>query len=171
MAYPFIGEIRMFGGNFAPVGWLFCDGQVLPIAENEALFQLIGTTYGGDGQQTFALPDLRGRVPLHQGQGPGLTSRTLGEAEGAETVTLSLQQMPAHAHPLAATGAATISTPQNMRYGARADHVTYLDTMPTAAFAAGAHVPAGGSQPHNNVMPSLCVNFIIALSGIFPSQS
>lgn len=170
MSDPFVGEIRMFGGNFAPLNWMFCEGQTLPIAEYETLFQLIGTTYGGDGQQTFALPDLRGRLPVHQGQGPGLSNRVLAETVGTETVILTAPQMPAHAHPLAATGAATISTPLNMRYGATGANATYLDTMPTSAFAAGAHLSAGGSQPHGNLMPALCVHFIISLFGIFPSR-
>jgi microcystin-dependent protein len=171
MSEPFIGEIRMFGGNFAPNGWALCEGQLLAISENEALFALIGTTYGGDGQQTFALPDLRGRVPIHQGQGLGLSNRTIGERLGAETVTLTANQLPAHAHPIAATGVATLSSPNGTRYGNTGPHGTYVNTATNAQFSAQASASAGGSQPHENMMPFQCVNFIIALFGIFPSQS
>lgn len=171
MSEPFIGEIRMFGGNFAPQGWALCHGQVVAISENDTLFTLIGTTYGGDGQSTFRLPDLRGRLPMHQGAGPSLTPRVVGESFGAESVTLTSAQMPAHAHPLAATGAATLSSPQGTRYGDTGANATYLDTTPTGTFAPAAHVAAGGGQPHDNLMPSLCVNFIIALFGIYPPRS
>jgi microcystin-dependent protein len=171
MSEPFIGEIRMFGGTFAPNGWALCNGQLVAISEYDALFSLIGTTYGGDGQSTFALPDLRGRLPMHLGTGPGLSPRVIGEAFGAESVTLTAAQMPAHAHPLAAAGAATLSSPQGARYGNTGANVTYLDTAPTRAFASAAHVAAGGSQPHDNLMPSLCVNFIISLFGIYPQPS
>jgi microcystin-dependent protein len=167
MSYPFIGEIRMFGGNFAPQGWMFCDGSLLPIAENEALFTLIGTTYGGDGQSTFALPDLRGRVPVHQG-----TSFTLGQSGGEETVTLTASQIPTHTHQGRGTGdggAATdptngvwASTPQ-LPYHAVAD--------PQVAMAPDAVGTAGGSQPHDNMLPFLGMNFIISLFGIFPTQA
>jgi microcystin-dependent protein len=171
MSNPYVGEIRMFGGNFPPAGWMFCDGSLLSIAENETLFNLIGTTYGGDGQSTFALPDLRGRVPIHQGQGAGLSPHVLGESLGAETVTLTQAQLPAHAHPIAATGTATLSSPAGSRYGTTGTNATYIDTAPNAQFAPEATVSAGGGQPHENMMPFLCVSFIISLFGIFPSQS
>ncbi len=167
----FIGEIRMFGGNFAPNGWALCHGQLMAISENDALFNLIGTTYGGDGQTTFALPDLRGRVPIHQGQGPGLSRRVMGESLGSESVTLTPAQLPAHAHPIAATGTATLSSPNGTRYGDTGANGTYVDTATNAQFAAQASASAGGSQPHDNMMPFQCVNFIIALEGIFPPQS
>ena len=168
---PFIGEIRMFAGNYAPNGWAFCDGAIQSIAQNTALFSLLGTTFGGNGQTTFALPDLRGRVPLHFGQGPGLSNRSLGELAGTETVTLINQQLPVHRHPTGSTGAATLSSPDGKRYGNTGAAATYVDTAPNGAFAAEASVSAGGNQPHNNLMPYACVNFIIALFGIFPSRS
>ena len=170
MSDPFIGEIRMFGGNFAPLGWALCHGQLVTISDNDALFSLIGTTYGGDGRTTFGLPDLRGRLPMHQGTGPGLSPRSIGQSFGEERVTLTAAQMPAHAHPLAATGAATLSSPRGTRYGDTGANATYLDTAPTSTFASAAHVSAGGSLPHDNLMPSLCVNFIIALFGIYPTR-
>jgi microcystin-dependent protein len=167
MANPFVGEIRMFGGNFAPAGWAFCDGQLLPISENETLFQLIGTTYGGDGQETFALPDLRGRIPIHQGSG-----FILAETGGAEEVTLTVQQIPAHSH--AALGAAVTADQTSANNALPANSVTitpYLNTAPDAAFNPGAIAPVGGSQPHVNFQPYLCVNFIISLFGVFPQQT
>jgi microcystin-dependent protein len=176
MSEPFIGEIRMFAGNFAPRGWSLCQGQLLSIAQNTALFSILGTTYGGNGQTTFALPDLRGRAPMNPGQGPGLSPRTLGEQGGTETVTLLANQMPAHNHMLAASGAqgdqfspeghvpavlvdANTQQPAN-QYGASPN-----TTMNPASISV-----AGGSQPHQNMSPFLCVNFIIALEGIFPSR-
>ena len=171
MSQPYVGEIRMFGGTFAPNGWLFCEGQVLPISENEVLFQLIGTTYGGDGQETFALPNLSGRVPIHQGQGTAGITRTLGETAGTESVTLTVAQLPAHAHPMAATGTATLSSPQGTRYGNTGTNGTYIDQAPNNTLAPEATVSVGGNQPHDNMMPFLCVNFIISLFGIFPSQT
>ena len=164
MAQPFVGELRMFAGNFAPAGWLMCEGQLLPISENETLFQLIGTTYGGDGQSTFALPDLRGRIPLHQGNG-----FILAETGGVEEVTLTVQQMPAHNH--AALGAAVTGDQTSANGALPANSVTitpYLNTPPDAAFNAQAIAPAGGSQPHTNFQPYLCFNYIISLFGIFP---
>jgi microcystin-dependent protein len=171
MADPFIGEIRMFGGNFAPRGWATCDGQLLSIALNNALFALLGTTYGGDGQSTFALPDLRGRVPIHQGQGPGLTPRVIGEQAGSENVTLLTSQMPAHRHPTAATGAATLGNPGGNLAGTSSTTAFYVDTPPTLAMSPDTQASKGGSQPHPNLMPYQCVNFIIALEGIFPSRN
>lgn len=167
MAQPYVGEIRMFAGNFAPAGWMFCEGQLLPISETEALFQLIGTTYGGDGQSTFALPDLRGRIPIHQGNG-----FTMGETGGAEEVTLTVSQIPAHTHPVQAqSGPGDTNKPENAvwaksNYYQFSDQVGMLKGMNSALVS-----PSGGSQPHSNMMPYLCVDFIISLFGIFPSQT
>lgn len=173
MAQPYVGEIRMFAGNFNPAGWMFCEGQLLPISENETLFQLIGTTYGGDGQSTFALPDLRGRLPIHQGQGTGLPSnRTLAETGGVESVTLTVQTIPAHTHPLLASGdVAGVPNPgQNVI--ARSGQVNaFLNASPSVAMSPQFVGSTGGSQPHNNFQPYLCVNFIISLFGIFPSPT
>jgi microcystin-dependent protein len=170
MAQPYVGEIRMFGGNFAPAGWMFCSGALLPIAENETLFQLIGTTYGGDGQSTFGLPDLRGRLPMHMGSGPGLSGRILAETGGVEEVTLGVQQLPGHSHPmLASSDIAVLSTPQGNMTGQAAAKL-YRAGTPTAQLQAQALAFAGGSQPHTNMQPYLCINFIISLFGIFPSQ-
>jgi microcystin-dependent protein len=167
MAQPYVGEIRMFGGNFAPVGWKFCEGQLLPISENETLFQLIGTTYGGDGQSTFALPDLRGRLPLHQGNG-----FILAETGGGEEITLSVSQIPAHSHPWLASSAAAMSQgPRNLVL-AVAQAQTYVRTPDGPVDLAASSVgSAGGTQPHSNVQPYLCVQFIISLFGIFPSAT
>ncbi len=171
MSSPYVGEIRIFAGNFAPLGWMLCQGQLLPIAENTTLFQLIGTTYGGDGQSTFALPDLQGRVPVHMGTGPGLSSHTIGEQGGAEAVTLTTNQIPAHTHPgQASSAAATASGPAGNVWATGT-------TTPFSDQAADSHVQAaaiqtvGGSQPHDNMVPFLAVNFIISLFGIFPSQN
>lgn len=171
MSTPYVGEIRLFAGNFAPVGWMFCQGQTLSIAENEVLFQLIGTTYGGDGQTTFALPDLSGRVPVHQGVGPGGSSRILGELGGTETVTLLASQMPVHTHAMrASTAAATGSAPGGALLASTA--VASYDTGAAAtAMAGGAVGPAGGNQPHDNMAPTLALSYIIALFGIFPSPT
>ena len=166
MAQPYVGEIRMFAGNFAPAGWMFCEGQLLPISENETLFQLIGTTYGGDGESTFALPDLRGRIPIHQGNG-----FILAETGGAEEVTLTVQQIPAHSHPwLAADAAATALSPAGS-VPAEATKRFYVAPSSVAAMAPAAMSPTGGSQPHTNFQPYLCVDFIISLFGIFPSPT
>jgi microcystin-dependent protein len=170
MAQPYVGEIRMFAGNFAPAGWMFCEGQLLPISEFETLFNLIGTTYGGDGQSTFALPDLRGRVPLHFGNG-----FTLAETGGVETVTLTVSQIPAHSHAFlgtrnAAAGAAP--SPSVVPGIASASTITpYGTDAPTTSLNASSVSSTGGSQPHDNFQPYLCVNFIISLFGIFPSQT
>jgi microcystin-dependent protein len=162
----FLGEIRMFGGNFAPLGWAFCNGQLLSISENEALFSLIGTAYGGDGQSTFALPDLRGRLPLHQGP-----SDPLGTMSGVESVTLNTAQVPAHTHALVATSAAAASPVPGGALLARADDfAAYANAAPTTELVSGAVSPAGNGQPHDNIQPFLCVSFIIALEGIYPSQ-
>jgi microcystin-dependent protein len=170
MADPFIGEIRMFGGNFAPAGWAFCDGQLMPISENDALFNLIGTTYGGDGQETFALPNLAGRFPLHQGSG-----FVIGELTGTETVTLSVQQIPSHEHVLLATNdpASSASPGSNVLASlpAAGTQSAYSSKTPTGTLDPGAMTIVGGSQPHDNMQPFLAVSFIISLFGIFPSQS
>lgn len=172
MGQPYVGEIRMFAGNFAPAGWALCDGQLLPISENETLFNLIGTTYGGDGQETFALPDLRGRVPIHQGSGPGLTQRTLAEQLGAESATLTVAQIPAHGHALSASGALGTSADPAGQVPARSTNIDlYSGDPPDVNMAAAAIASAGGSQPHENLQPYLCVNFIISLFGIFPTPS
>lgn len=173
MSTPFIGEIRMFGGNFAPQGWAFCNGQLLPIAQYDALFALIGTTYGGDGQTTFALPDLRGRIPIHAGQGAGLSNRTLGEISGVESVTLTVNQLPAHAHALlGSTDVSGQSSPAGNVLAQPSTIDLYRPaTVPSAALSPNAITSAGGSQPHDNMGPFLCVTFIIALEGIFPSQN
>ncbi len=166
MAQPYVGEIRMFAGNFAPAGWMFCEGQLLPISENETLFQLIGTTYGGDGQSTFALPDLRGRVPIHQGNG-----FILAETGGAEEITLTVNQIPAHSHPmLASNNVPSLNTPQNNVLGQAAAKF-YRAGAPTVQINAASVSPAGGSQPHTNFQPYLCIDFIISLFGIFPSPT
>lgn len=156
----------MFAGNFAPAGWLFCEGQLLAIAENDALFQLIGTTYGGDGQTTFALPDLRSRIPVHAGN-----TYILAETGGAEEITLTTSQIPSHQHvQLAASVPATHTTP-NGRVLARPDTDMYASATPTTLLAAVAMAPNGGSQSHTNLQPGLCINFIISLFGIFPSPT
>ena len=163
----YVGEIRMFAGNFAPAGWMFCEGQLLPISENDQLFNLIGTTYGGDGQSTFALPDLRGRIPLHQGNG-----FILAETGGVETVTLTVNQIAAHSHPLlASAGAATTGepVPNNLLATAFAD--IYVEDLTATNMSPLAISPTGGSQPHENLQPYLCVDFIISLFGIFPSPT
>ena len=169
MAQPYVGEIRMFAGNFAPAGWMFCEGQLLPISEYETLFNLIGTTYGGDGQSTFALPDLRGRIPIHFGNG-----FTLAETGGVETVTLTVSQIPAHTHAmLASTGAATTLDPTGniLATAPLATTFAYGTDAPITPLAPNAVSSVGGSQPHDNFQPYLCVDFIISLFGIFPSQT
>lgn len=176
MGTPYVGEIRMFGFPRIPNGWHACDGTLLAIAEYDVLYNLIGTTYGGDGQTTFGLPDLRGRVPLHQGTGIGLTNRPLGQLGGAEDVTLTVQQMPAHTHPwLATQGTASAATPGNsVILASPATDTQYLSAITgyTAyPLAANTVSSAGGSQPHMNIMPTLTVNFCISLFGIYPSQS
>lgn len=172
MAQPYVGEIRMFAGNFAPAGWEFCSGQLLSISENETLFQLIGTTYGGDGQSTFALPDLRGRVPNHQGQGPGLSNYVLSQLGGVEEVTLTVSQIPSHTHPMLASSiGAAGANPQNSVFAATTGFDLYFPDPDGGNFATNAISIVGGSQPHTNFQPYLCVNFIISLFGIFPSPT
>ncbi|PYR73729.1 MAG: phage tail protein [Acidobacteria bacterium] len=173
MSQPFIGEIRMFGGNFAPAGWAMCQGQLLDISQNDALFNLIGTTYGGDGQSTFGLPDLRGRAPVHQGQGPGITQNyVIGEKGGVEGVTITTAQTPIHTHPLTASSdSANQITGANAVLAAPVSLSTYYAADADTARNAAAIQPEGGSQPHNNMQPFLVVTFIIALSGVFPSQN
>lgn len=167
MSQPFIGEIRMFGGNFAPAGWEFCNGQLLPISENDAFFALIGTTYGGDGQETFALPDLRGRVPVHQGNG-----LSISEAYGQESVTLAIQQIPAHVHSHVAAVPAGNTTPLGKLVADTGPTtMIYADGQGASQASASATAVAGGSQPHQNMMPYQGVSFIISLFGIFPSQT
>ena len=169
MAQPYVGEIRMFAGNFAPAGWMFCEGQLLPISEYETLFNLIGTTYGGDGQSTFALPDLRGRIPLHFGNG-----FTLAATGGAETITLTVSQIPAHSHALLASNNVAAGTAPAAQVGGKNSGATtspYGTDQPLIGISPQAVGSVGGSQPHNNFQPYLCVDFIISLFGIFPSQT
>ncbi len=172
MSEPFIGEIRLFAGLFAPVGWAFCDGSPLAIADNDALFSLIGTTYGGDGQETFNLPDLRGRVPVHQGSGPGLSSYVAGQTGGVESVALTTSQLPAHTHAsTASTAAGASANPQGNVVASSPSVTMFIADAPSLALAPSAVTPAGGSQPHENRMPFIAVNYIISLFGIFPSAS
>jgi microcystin-dependent protein len=170
MSECFIGEIRIFGGNYAPMDWAVCDGQTLTIAQNDVLYSLIGTTYGGDGQTNFKLPDLRGRIPVHMGQGPGLTPRTTGQSIGAEQVILGASDMPAHTHVAQGNSSAgTQSSPENGVWAASSLNQFSANTA-TAAMNTAALASAGGGQSHDNLMPYLCINFIIALSGIYPSR-
>jgi microcystin-dependent protein len=169
MAQPYVGEIRMFAGNFAPAGWMFCEGQLLPISENETLFQLIGTTYGGDGESNFALPDLRGRIPIHQGNG-----FILAETGGVEEITLTVNQIAAHSHPeLASNGAPQSSNPDKNVLSTPPTGSIYFSGATNNVVNMGAQAvgPVGGSQPHTNFQPYLCVDFIISLFGIFPSPT
>ena len=169
---PYVGEIRMFAGNFAPNGWMFCEGQTLPIAENEVLFQLIGTTYGGDGEETFNLPNLASRVPIHMGTGPDGTTYQIGEAAGVESVTLTTSQIPIHTHPmLASTAVGTANTPSGNVTSQSVSVKMYVAEQPASAANAQSVTPVGGSQPHENCQPFLCINFIISLFGVFPSQT
>ncbi len=167
MAQPYVGEIRMFGGGFAPAGWMFCEGQLLPISENETLFQLIGTTYGGDGESTFALPDLRGRLPVHQGNG-----FVLAETGGVESITLTVNQIAAHSHPLLASlNSGSQGNPQTNVTAQSPSVALYIEAATAANLNAQAMTSVGGSQPHTNLQPYLCVSFIISLFGIFPSPT
>jgi microcystin-dependent protein len=173
MGQPFVGEIRMFAGNFAPAGWAFCAGQLMPISENDVLFTLIGTTYGGDGQETFGLPNLNGRVPQHQGTLNGITY-SMGESAGTESVTLTTQQIPNHSHNLLGTSdVATVNPSTNNVLGATTAATTraYGTDNPLITLPAGVISAVGGSQPHENMQPYLCVSFIISLFGIFPTQT
>ena len=179
MSEPFIGEIRIFGCNFAPRGWAFCQGQLLPIAQNTALFSILGTTYGGDGRTTLGLPDLQGRAPMHPGRGPGLTARRLGEKTGVDEVTLTEAELPSHKHVLyGAQTAGTEASPSNTRMMARdrptsGDNIVYLNTASTknTVMAAEAIGTTGGSQAHENRQPLMGMNFCIALVGLYPSRS
>lgn len=173
MGEPFIGEIRMFGGNFAPAGWAFCQGQLMPISENDALFTLIGTTYGGDGQETFGIPDLQGRAPMHAGQGPGITQNyQLGEKAGVESVTLTTQQIPIHNHTVVASTNVASATTASGNITASSNQLKIYDQGGTSKlFANNALTPVGGNQPHENVQPYLTISFILSLFGVFPSQT
>ena len=167
MSDPYIGEIRMFAGNFAPNGWAFCNGALMAISENDVLFTLIGTTYGGDGQTTFALPDLQSRIPIHVG--PGFS---LAQQGGVETVTLITSQIPAHSHvPVCFSAAGNQASPTNGVWASTSPATQYSTSAPGAVMANTACASAGGSQPHDNMVPFLCVNFIISLFGVFPSQT
>ena len=171
MSSPFIGEIRMFGGNFAPVGWAFCNGALMAIDQNDALFNLIGTTYGGDGQETFNLPDLRGRLPLHIGTDPNGNNYQLGQNGGVESVTISTNLLPVHNHAFLASAAlAGANTPQNNVLGQSASFQMYIQQPPSVQLANQAVGAQGGSQPHENFQPYLGLNFIISLFGVFPHQ-
>jgi microcystin-dependent protein len=166
MPEPYIGEIRMFAGSFAPAGWMFCSGQLIPISENDALFTLLGTTFGGDGQETFALPNLQSRVPMHAGTNAGITY-VLGESGGVESVTLTTQQLPIHTHPaLGTSNPATQVTPGGAML-AQSSNQIYSFLSPVQ-LTPQAITPVGGSQPHENIQPYLCINFIISLFGVFP---
>jgi microcystin-dependent protein len=176
MAQPYVGEIRMFGGNFAPAGWMFCQGQLLPISEYETLFNLIGTTYGGDGQSTFQLPNLQSRVPMHMGTGAGLGTVTLAQTGGVETVTLTTQQIPQHIHGMLATGTSSGLAPTNVMPSPPGSTVTGLQTYQppggaTTALKSTMLQMSGGNQPHANIQPYLCISFIISLFGIFPTPT
>jgi len=167
---PYIGEIRIFAGNFAPVGWALCNGQLLSIAENDTLFNLIGTTYGGDGQTTFALPNLLGRIPIHQGTGGG-AGYVIGQSAGSEQITLLANQVPAHAHALLASTADGTSADPTGAVWAESDARTFNTAAPDQSMHGSALSTVGGAQPHSNLMPYLAINFIISLFGVFPSQN
>jgi microcystin-dependent protein len=172
MAQPYVGEIRMFAGNFPPVGWMFCDGQQLPISENETLFLLIGTAYGGDGESTFNLPNLQSRVPIHMGTGPDGINYPLAQAAGTESVTLTTTQIPIHTHTmLGSTQSATAASPLDSVPGKSSGNIYHNTEPPTDQMAVNSITPAGGSQPHENCQPFLCINYIISLFGIFPSPT
>ena len=176
MSQPFVGEIRMFGGNFAPAGWHFCDGSPMPISENETLFQLIGTTYGGDGQETFNLPNLNGRIPVCAGTNPATgTTYTHGEMSGVESVTLTAQQIPFHGHSaFGSVDPATSNSPQNAvpaSLSVASGQLPYGTDPPPTSLQAASISPVGGSQPHDNTQPFLVVSFIISLFGVFPTQN
>ena len=173
MGQPFIGEIRMFGGNFAPAGWHFCDGTLMPISENDVLFNLIGTTYGGDGQDNFALPNLLGRIPIHAGQGPNITQNyQLGQLAGVESVTITTATLPIHSHAVfASTAIASNPNPDGNILATSQTIDSYVIDVAGPALAQNTVQPVGGSQPHDNMMPYLCINFIISLYGIYPTQN
>ncbi len=174
MAQPYVGEIRMFAGNFPPVGWMFCSGQQMPISENETLFQLIGTTYGGDGQETFNLPNLQSRIPIHMGLASSGVTYQIAEMAGTELVTLTTQQIPVHTHPLVATNDfGSQANAGNAVLAAQSPVSIYRPnaTPPNVPMNAVSVAPTGGSQPHENMQPFLCINFIISLFGLFPSPT
>jgi microcystin-dependent protein len=169
---PFVAEIRIFPFNFAPKGWAWCDGQLLPLSQNTALFSLLGTTYGGDGKSTFALPDLEGRAPMHPGQGPGLSLHDLGETGGSETVTLLESEIPAHSHGYRASGVPADSpSPDGALFATASSDNPYTTGAPNASLAPEALAPAGGDAPHNNLQPYLTFYFCIALQGVFPPRT
>ncbi len=171
MSQPFLGQLMLFGGNFAPLGWNFCDGSIVAIANNDALFSLIGTSYGGDGQTTFALPDLRGRVAMGMGQGPGLANYSLAQQGGVESVTLTATQLPAHTHPLTASGGAATSPFASGNTPALSSTNVYHPGAPVAvAMSSQSCGAAGGNGSHDNMQPSLVLNWVIAMEGIYPSQ-
>jgi microcystin-dependent protein len=172
MTEPFVGEIRMFAGNFAPSGWAYCDGQLLQVSQNDALFSLLGTIYGGDGRTTFGLPDLRGRLPIHHGSGLGLTPRPLGQKSGEENVTLNTNELPSHTHAMkASTAVGTQNNPAGEFLGASPTVRVFRPGAPAVPLNAASITSLGGSQNHTNLMPFLCINFIIALFGIYPSRN
>jgi microcystin-dependent protein len=174
MSEPYVGEIRMFAGNFAPRGWALCEGQLLDVSSNDALFSLLGTIYGGDGRTTFGLPDMRGRVPLHAGStnGPGLSPRRLGEKGGTEDETLTVQELPSHTHPMrASTSLGNTPGPAKRVPATATSFEAYINEAPTQALAPDAITAVGGSRSHTNLQPSVCVYFIIALVGIYPSRN
>lgn len=171
MSEPFVGEIRMFAGNFAPRGWAFCDGQLLAVSQNDALFSLLGTIYGGDGRTTFALPDMRGRLPVHAGTGPGLSPVRLGEKSGLESVTLTVNQLPPHSHPaVCSSDLAVEANPGGVVPADTTSLDLYSSGGVTDSLSSAATDAVGGSRSHTNLMPFTCVHFIIALFGIYPSR-
>jgi microcystin-dependent protein len=171
MSEPFVGEIKMFAGTFAPRNWALCDGQLLSIPQNDALFSLLGTIYGGDGRTTFGLPDMRGRLPIHMGTGPGLTPRQIGQRFGQENVTLTAAQVPSHTHQMRAADDAGETTDPAGQVQARTSDDSYSASSPNTNMASEAISASGGSSSHTNVQPFLCINFIIALFGIYPSRA
>lgn len=175
MSDPFVAEIRIFGFNFAPTGWALCNGQILPISQNTALFSLLGTTYGGNGQSTFALPDMQGNAPMHPGQGPGLSLHDLGEIGGSQTVTLLQSEMPLHAHAMVASNDAAVTNDPTSNQIAkpfgRGNNTFIISTQNVVPMSPSALTPAGGDLPHNNMMPYLTLNFCIAMQGVFPPRT
>ncbi len=171
MSEPFVGEIRMFAGNFAPRGWAYCDGQLLAVSQNDALFSLLGTIYGGDGRTTYGLPDLRGRIPIHAGDGAGLSNRRLGAKLGTEKETITVNQLPSHSHTLqVSTAAATQNVPTDEYIGSSPNVRVWRPDAADTNFGSAAITGVGGSRSHSNLMPFLCIHFIIALFGIYPSR-